>query len=195
MRLLLTAFQKTCSGKILTYAKLVSIKYDSGNTISLPYADNESLMQYIHRMSNEIIAMSISNAMKGRPALSLKAVSDSGDMLGYILGYEGVVSKEGGQPERAIYISDLAADTKASKLAGGRLLDAFAKRVGESYLAKQDPIPLIFEARDATSYKIVQKHLEKLGKDYGYSFEAEEIEDYQRGDDLMHAMILRPRKL
>ena len=44
------------------------------------YADNESLMQYIHRMSNEIIAASIKNTQESRPNLMMKAVNDSGDM-------------------------------------------------------------------------------------------------------------------
>ena len=127
-------------------------------------------------------------------------------MLGYIVAYEGVLGKnkdyhDNGQgldqlqQNRAIYISDLAADVQASKLAGGRLIRAFVDRVGTEYLAKKDPTPLIFEARDKTSYQIVQKHLKKLGEEYNYNFTAEEIEQYDSGDDTMHVMKLTPHSL
>lgn len=159
------------------------------------YAENESLIQYIHRIGNELTAKDINNSFKNRPNLSLKIEDDKGAMLGYLIAYEGVESKNIVTDEKVIYISDLAADTSKSKIAGGKLIKAFEVLIKREYLEKNKPIPIIAEARESTSYKIIQKQLNDLGNQYGYKYELEENGSYQSGKDKMYNIKLIPIKI
>ncbi len=168
------------------------------------YAENESLVQYIHRIGNELTAKDINNSFKDRPNLSLKIEDENNTMLGYMIAYEGAKNNnyesgnqntDIGLNEKIIYISDLAVDTSKSKLSGGKLIKAFEILIKREYLDKNNPLPIIAQARETTSYKIIQKHLNDLGKEYGYEYKLEENGSYESGQDTMYQIKLIPQKI
>lgn len=182
----------------LTFEDTLPVAYLEGKV----YSDNQSLLVYLHNIENGLIAKDINNAAKGRPNMSLKYTDVNGYTKGYILAYEGSLSDHGdryedeeyetarGTGEPIIYIADLAAD-KENKTAGGRLIQAFTELYKKNYLEKGKLIPIFAQARETTTYKIIQKQLEKLGHDLGISFKLEELPVYQSGHDTMHPVIIR----
>lgn len=185
----------------LTAHDTLRVSYMEGKV----YAENESLVQYIHRIGNELSAKDINNGFKNRPNLSLKIEDEKGAMLGYMIAYEGAEkSYDHGDiddetkvsiGEKVIYISDLAADTTKSKLAGGKLINAFGDLINREYLQKGNPLAIVAQARENTSYKIIQKHLSELGRQYGYRFELEENGSYESGGENMYQIKLKPVKI
>lgn len=171
--------------KPLTYLDSLPVAYLEGKA----YSDNQSLMTYLHNMENGLIAKDINNESKNRPNLSLKYVDDERKIRGYMLAYEG---REDGKP--VIYISDLASD-KESRMAGGKLIQTFIELYNESYLTKGKNVPLLLEARESTSYKIITRQIEKIGSKYGIKFEIEELETYLEGSDVMHRLLITPEKI
>src|SRR5690606_37521967 len=145
------------------------------------------------------------NIDKTRPHMSLKYQDGDGNIRGYMLAYEGRMGssyedyyeddqdegqkKEG---ERIVYIADLASD-KESQTAGGRLITSFLDLYQKNYLDRNDLVPLYMEARETTSYRIIQRQLDKIGNRLGIEFELEELGNYQEGKDTMHPIILRPK--
>jgi len=178
----------------LTFEDTLRVSYVEGKV----YADNESLIQYIHRIGNELIAKDVNNVLKDRPNLSTKIENDKGDMLGYMIAYEGVANQEdynndkSYSEEKVIYVSDLAADLKKSTTAGGKLIKGFLELFEKNYLEKNNPIQIIDEARESTSYKLIQSHINKLGAKYGYKYEMKEEGIERRGDDILHLIKLVP---
>lgn len=185
----------------LTAHDTLRVSYMEGKV----YAENESLVQHIHRIGNELTAKDINNNFKNRSDLSLKIEDEKGAMLGYMIAYEGAEKNydhgdiddetKVSLGEKVIYISDLAADTARSKIAGGRLINAFGKLINREYLQKGNPLPIVAKARENTSYKIIQKHLSELGQEYGYRFELEENGSYESGGETMYQIKLKPVKI
>ena len=166
----------------LTYADTLKVSYIEGKA----YADNQTLMEYLHNMENGLIAKDIYNTHFNRPNLSLAYEDEKGKMKGYLFAYEG--EDEG---EKVIYISDLAALPEA-KLAGGKLIKAFLQLYKKYYLDKNNSLPLLARAREKTSYQIITKQLNRLGKEIGVKFVLEEIEEDTEGGENMHWVIIRP---
>lgn len=179
------------------------------------YADNPSLLTYLHNLENGLIAKDITNSSKKRPNMSLKWQDNEGKIRGYILAYEGKKKDEENENEdydeydddentdmrsqvsdngeRILYISDLASD-RESAFAGGRLIKAFFALYKINYLDKGDPIPIFFEGREKTSYSIIKRQLDRISKDLGVGLEMDEGEPYREGDDIMHPVTLRVKK-
>lgn len=185
---------------LLTFEDSLPVAYIEGKA----YRDNESLMEYLHNMENALIAKDVNNVSKNRPNMSFKYTDSKGNIHGYILAYEGVVHKEENQynddgdyhaedsdGEKVIYISDLASD--GSRKAGGALIIGFTEAYKRNYVDKKNPLPILAQFRDKTSYQIILKQLEKLSKDVGMKFEMEELRTYEEGADLMHEIIIRPK--
>lgn len=170
----------------LTFEDTLPVAYLEGKA----YADNESLMVYLHNLENGLIAKDINNAAKHRPNMSLKYLDADGKMRGYILAYEGELSREE-KREKIIYISDLASD-KESKTAGGHLIQEFARLYKKNYLEKGNLVPIYAQARETTSYRIIQRQLEKIGRDLGIKIKLEELPTYEKGQDTMHPVMIRP---
>lgn len=169
----------------LTFEDTLQVAYIEGKA----YRDNESLMTYLHNMENGLIAKDINNAAKGRPNMSLKYIDGSGKMRGYIFAYEGRARTEGSEEKPVIYISDLATD-KESRLAGGRLIKAFIEKYRTEYLAKGNKMPILAEARESTSYRIIMKQLESITQELGLRVELKEIDAEQKGRDVMHKVLV-----
>ena len=145
------------------------------------YHDNLSVLENLHGMQNNIIGKDIANRHFGRPNLSFVHRNEKGIPQGYILAYEGV---NHGRPE--IYVSDLAADP-ASKLAGGRLIQTFFDAVLKNYGTESRPlIPIFANARDQTSFRILEKQVDRLAQKAGLVAEMVEIGTHERGGDTFH---------
>ncbi len=178
----------------LTFEDTLKVAYLEGKA----YSDNKSLMQYLFNIENGLIAKDINNAAKDRPNMCLKYTDEDGRMRGYMLAWEGRISDENVEyyaeeffNEPCVYIIDLATDLE-SLMAGGRLIQGFVELYKQNYLDKGNLIPIFAQARETTSYKIVKRQLDKLGKEAGFSFELIELPTYNVGEDTMHPIIIRP---
>jgi hypothetical protein len=170
----------------LTLKDSLQVSYIEGKA----YHDNESLVEYLHNMENALIAKDINNIIKNRTNLSLKYIDSKKKMQGYILAYEGTNGSDN-DSERVIYVTDLAA-TPGSRLAGGRLLKGFIEKYKTEYIDKGDFVPILAEAREQTSYKIIKANLDKMSKELNMKFEIEELSENERGGDVMHTVVIRP---
>jgi hypothetical protein len=166
-----------------TYADTLAAAYIEGKA----YEDNPSLKEYLHNIENGLIAKDILNSHFNLPDMSLKYEDNNKKVQGYLLAYEGKDESD----ENIIYIADLAANTE-SKLAGGRLIKAFADRYKKMYIDKNKFMPIMVDARDKTSYGLITKQLDSIGKDIGVRFKLKELNSYKKGVDRMHTVIIRP---
>ncbi len=167
----------------LTFEDTLKVSYIEGKA----YHDNQSLMEHMHNMENGLIAKDIYNAKNDRPNMSFAYTDNSGKMKGYIFVYEGQVNGED-----VLYVADLAALPDA-KMAGGKLINAFLQEYKKQYLDKGDYRGILAHARDKTSYKIIEKQLNKLGKKIGVEFGMEELGSRFEGKDKMHEIIIRKK--
>ncbi len=174
----------------LTFEDTMAAAYIEGKA----YAGNSSLMEYLWKIENTLIAKDINNAAKNRPNMSFKYEHD-GKMRGYLIAYEGKLgasqevedSEEdveaeglaGGEP--IIYVADLAV-AEPGTLGGGRagasLVGSFVERYGEEYLRKGNFIPIFALAREQTSYKLILDMLSRYKGELGVEFSLEEGEPY-----------------
>jgi hypothetical protein len=171
--------------KPLTFRDTLAVSYIEGKA----YADNQDLVEYLHNMENALIAKDINNTIKNRPNMSFKYRGSEGKVHGYMLAYEGRRDKRG---ERVLYITDLATDGQVR--AGGSLMLNFAKAYKTNYLKKNNPIPILAQLREKTSYKLIMKNLKKLSDICGTEFEMQELDTYKVGDDTMHEVMLIPKE-
>lgn len=178
----------------LSFEDTLKVAYLEGKA----YSDNQSLMQFLFNVENGLIAKDINNSAKNRSNMSLKYNDDGGRMRGYLLAWEGRLTDENveynageffNQP--CIYIIDVASD-KENRMAGGRLIQGFSELYKQNYLDKGNAMPIYAQARETTSYQIVKRQLDKLGKNAGFNFELVELPTYEVGDDVMHPIIIRP---
>lgn len=191
----------------LTFEDTLPVAYLEGKI----YSENQSLITYLHNMENGLIAKDINNAAKDRPNMSVKYTDNTGRIRGYIFAYEGAVDPDskaeayGGyveddynytpkketSGERAIYISDLATDQKGS-IAGGRLVQAFSELYRANYIEKGNLVPVYAQAREQTSFRLLQRQLSRISKNLNVDFELEELPTYKSGPDTMHPVMIRP---
>lgn len=185
---------------LLTAEDSLAIAYLEGKI----YADNPSLMQYLHNLENGLIGMQINDAYNKLPSMAIKYANQSGEIKGYMFAFEGKVETDSqydyddddefNYGERVVYVMDLAAD-KSDLMAGGRLISSFIEMYQKNYLEKNDLIPIYAEARETTSYKIIVKQMNKIGEKLGISFELEEVKKEDRNSDVMHNVMIRPVKM
>lgn len=174
----------------LTFEDVLPVSYIEGKA----YAGNQSLLQYLWGMENTLIAKDISNSFKGRPNMSFKYES-GGKTRGYLLGYEGTADGEK-DSESVLYVADLAVKEPGSiggARAGAGLIQAFAERYKAEFLDKGKLLPIMADTREQTSYKLITRELDKVGKKLGVEFELEERGSYERGGDTMHSIVIRPK--
>lgn len=164
----------------------------SSDALSVAYLENKiypkNMTEGFTAIQNRIFTSEIYNQIHKKEDLSLKYVDSENTVKGYVVAHEGNRNNE-----RIVYFEDLAVDPK-SRLAGGRLINAFAQKYIESYVSKGEMIPIFMQAREETSYQIVQKQLEKISETLGVRFRVEEGEEYTYGNSTMHEMTLRPYK-
>jgi len=163
------------------------------DTLSVAYIENKAypknMLGGIYKMQNEIFAQSLNNKIRNKNDLSLKYVDSENKMKGYLLAYE--INKDN---ENVIFINDWSVDP-GSRVADGKLINTFAEKYIEGYIAKKNLIPIFMQAREETSYKIIQKQLEKMSEKLGIRFNVEEGDEYKYGNSTMHEITLRPYKI
>ena len=151
---------------------------------------NQSLQESLPAMTNYLIAKDINNAAKDRPNLAFKTVDNNGKMTAYLLAYQGTL--DGTQDTSpVIYIEDFASDPQIKS--GLSLLSAFSDQYGEQYLQKGHLTPIITEARESTSYRLIKASLDRQGRKHGLTFEMEERAVENRSGESFHHVIIHPR--
>ncbi|MFC1613299.1 hypothetical protein ACFL23_03115 [Patescibacteria group bacterium] len=80
-----------------------------------------------------------------------------------------------------------------AKMAGGRLLKGFLELYGNNYIEKGKLIPILADAREKTSYQIILKQAEKLGKDLGVKFDVEELGTEDVGGETRYLVKIIPK--
>ncbi|MFA6447363.1 MAG: hypothetical protein WCW31_03870 [Patescibacteria group bacterium] len=149
------------------------------------YADNESLMEYLHKVQNNIIGSQIANEFFDRPNLSFIVKDENNVPLGYMIAYEGNAND---QP--MVYISDLAADPE-NKMAGPALVRTFIRNYFGNYGTEQKPyIPIFTNAREKTSYQWILRLAQAEAKKHNVLVELVELGVYEQGKDNMHNVLL-----
>ncbi|MCC6221575.1 MAG: hypothetical protein IT291_10085 [Deltaproteobacteria bacterium] len=178
----------------LSFTDALPVSYIEGKD----YHDNRSLIEYLHNMENGLIAVAINNTQKERPNLSVKYTDPEGRMRGYLFAYEGKMGDSSyddgdsfGKQEPVVYVADFAV-VEDSKLAAGKMLNAFTNLYNENYLKRGKVIPIYASMRERTSYKIMQRHLDRIANDIGIKFEVEEIGSNTIENDNMHQVVIRP---
>jgi hypothetical protein len=145
------------------------------------YHDNDSLMEYLHKIQNNIIGKEIANAKFDRPNLSFLAQEADGVPQAYMIAYEGVLGKE---PQ--VYIADLAADPE-KKMAAPALVRTFLRTYFQNYGNEdREFIPIYTNARERTSYQWIIKLAEITAKRNNAVVEVEEVSVDEVGGDIMH---------
>ncbi len=151
-------------------------------------------------MENSLIAQAINNTAKGRPNMSLKYSSSNGTAQGYLLAYEGKYG-EGEQQRPVVFVSDYSTDRSIGRnglpragRAGGKLLQGFMEVYKREYLDKGELIPVLANAREETSYKLLLDNLNLVSKRIGYKFDVQEVGTHQAGTSVMHDLLIVPRK-
>ena len=162
------------------------------DVLSVAYIENQAypsnMTEGIVAMQNRVLASAIANQVHGKQNLSLKYVDAKNTMKGYVVANEG---RHDG--ETVVYVEDLAI-LPESRLAGGRLINAFVQKYVDTYVAQDIMMPIFMQAREETSYQIVQKQLGKLAEKFEVEIDIERGDEYRHGDSTMHAITLRPRK-
>lgn len=180
----------------LTFQDTLEIAYLESSA----YRSNPTLRQYFHDLENALMAKDIANAFHGRPNLSLKYSSSKGEVRAYILAHEGRYDSGCGmapglsEGTPIIYVTDLATEPGA-RLAGGKLLSAFCRRVAECY-ASGPEIPKIYaEFRESSSYPLIVRHFEELARKHGCEAKLSEGRAIMRGTDKMIPMLIELRRI
>jgi hypothetical protein len=136
--------------------------------------------------------MEIANRHWKSPNLSFKYHDEKGVARGYILAYEGGISQEEQDEWNSfVYISDLASDG-TSRLTGGRLIKQFFEAYTSGYGGEgQKPyLPIFTNARDKTSFKIIERHANRLAQSKGLFTRIVELNTYHQGADLFHNVVV-----
>jgi predicted ATPase len=89
---------------------------------------------------------------------------------------------------------DIAKLSEAKKGVGMELITEFIRLYQENYIKKDKLIPIRAEAREVSSYKLITRHLNSMGESIGIEFVLEEGDSYQKGNDTMHPVTIRPIK-
>lgn len=168
--------------------------------------ESTTLKQGVAEMENALIAKDINNAAKGRANMSLKHVSSDGQMQAYLVAYEGqygygfaeeeyedeYYEEEEAEREPCVYVMDIAKLPEVKNGVGMELIGEFIRLYQENYIKKDKLIPIRAEAREVSSYKLIMRNLDTWGRSIGIKFELEEGEPYQKGEDVMHPVAIRP---
>lgn len=194
-----SASSEPASGVIspLTFQDTLPVSYLESKI----YQEVPSLHQGLYDLENTLIAKDINNAAKERPNLSFKYTDKDGNLRGYFLAYEGVADINGTE-QPVVYIGDFASESYIKQdpqtdhsHVGGKLLLKFVKSYKQNYLDKGNLVPIYTNARSETSYALLMKHMQSLGRKFGYRFDIEEVETHQADSTTMHDIILVPHKI
>lgn len=157
------------------------------------YSDNMTLLENLHHIQNSIIGMEVANTYLERPNLSFVYRDAKNTPKGYILAYEGETINDE-EKTNFVYLSDLATD-KETRMAGGRLIKGFFDKYSESYGGDKPYLPIYTNARESTSFPIIEKQTKTLCKEKGLVYKIVEIGQHQKGQDTFHDIVICIGKL
>ncbi|MCB0339073.1 MAG: hypothetical protein KDD53_05695, partial [Bdellovibrionales bacterium] len=151
----------------------------------------------LYRLQNAIVAKDYNNHLKNRANLSIKYVSPDGTLVGYMLAYHGKLDEDTRRAakiegEQEIVFMSLIAGHPNQKDAGGRMLFEFIRRYQEHYLDAGNPLLILTELREGTTYEFAKKRLERLTKTLGTGFEMIEIGEVRQGEEICHRVLIVP---
>lgn len=169
----------------LSFMDTMAVDYLEG----LVYRNSELPLTLLNQ-APMLMAVDINNAHKERPTLGIKYVEPDGFMSGYLVAWEG--KTEAGQ--EIIYIEDLAVHPQHRGV-GYKLLREFLERYNRHYLKQGRFVPILLEARDATTFRFVKASAARLASHYGVELKISELRTRAVGLDIMHDMLLEPGKL
>jgi hypothetical protein len=181
----------------LTFANTLQVAYLEGKVYQ-----GTSMQEGLHNMENALIATAIKNASADRPNLSLKYEDPDGRMKAYLLAYEGKMNLNG-VDKPIVFISDFASDRPPTGsgaglgvgMAGGKLMLEFSNLYKENYLDKGKLVPIFTNARDETSYRLLVRQMESLGRRLGYRFQIQELGTHTMGSSTMHDILIVPQAM
>lgn len=179
----------------LTFESTLQVGYIE----SKAFENAPSFRAGLHNMENALIAKDINNQAKGRPNLSLKYIDETGKMNGYLLAYEGVADIQG-KPTPSIFISDFStlkrpdgSTTFTSQIGGGRMLLEFGDLYKRHYLDKGRALPIVANAKEDTSFRLISRNLQKLGKHAGVPFVMQKDAARTQDNSIVHDVVLMPQ--
>jgi hypothetical protein len=162
------------------------------------YQDEQALVVSLHSIENTLIAKDISNELRGLDNLSFKYINREGKVKAYLVAYEGNVEQELLEQDdivqlvpagKAIYVYDFAALDRNS-LEAGKVLVGFLEKYKFAYLDRGNAIPVYIDAREDTSYALIQKQLPTISKRLGVELRLVELGTYQKGNQTMHRVLI-----
>jgi hypothetical protein len=180
----------------LTFQDLLEVAY-----IQKKAYEGTSLKQGSVEMENTLIAKDINNAAKGRHNMSLKYITKEGRTEAYLIAYEGKheVGKYNGdnyederKNEPCIYVMDIAKLPEATKGMGKELIEEFIGLYYENYIKKGRFVPIVADAREVSTYKMIRRYLDFWGNPLGLRFEFKQGDYYNSGDDVIYPVLIRP---
>lgn len=162
----------------------------STDILAIPVIEKRAYPDDMHEgmaeLQNYIFASAINNKINNFPDLSLKYVNAEGEMVGYFISYQGV--RKGVE---IVYIENLAVDPK-NKIAAGKIIIRFIEKYRAEYIDEGNPLPIYIQAREETTYLMLQKQFDKLREKCGFHFTVEEVNRYQYGRSTMHSLLITP---
>lgn len=176
----------------LTYRDILQASYI--NDLAFPH---QSPYYDMFRLQNAIIGKDYNNHLKGRENLSLRHINQDGKFTGYLLAYHGKLDEEvrsqahiKGEQE-VIFLSLIAGHPQHAD-AAGPLLSEFIKRYREHYLDKGNPLPLLTELREGTTYDFAKARLKRLTRSLGAGYEMVEVGEVKIGEENVHRVMIVP---
>ncbi len=151
-------------------------------------------------MENMLIATQINNIRRGRPQMSLVHIGEKDEkkeMDGYLMAYEGKLYEGNSEMIRhttngVLYIEDMAVRQEA-KIGAGAMLAEFMELYKKNYLEKNILMPIYMQARESTSFALVQKQLEKIAVSLGLKIQVIGDTEVTGSDNERHSILLVPQ--
>ncbi|MCB0330955.1 MAG: hypothetical protein KDD70_14895, partial [Bdellovibrionales bacterium] len=164
------------------------------NDLAFPH---QSPYYNLYDLQNAIVASGYNNHLKGRPNLSLKHVNEEGKFTGYMLAYHGKLGADArraaklDQEQEVVFMSLIAGHPGHSD-AGGPMLREFVRRYKAEYVDKGNPLPILSELREGTTYEFARRQLKRLARSIGADFEMVEIGTVRSGEEMCHRVLIVP---
>jgi len=177
----------------LTYRDTLPVSLIEGSA----YRDEPELVEGVSALGNTLIAKDIANSARSLPNLSLKYVSPTGQVRGYIIAYEGrpdssvqLALRELGLPDdRILHVEDFATINRRG-VEGGKLLIELCNRFNDHYVTTGDAVPLYVEARDETSFALLNKNLNRIATRLGKKLVLTSLGEFHIGQACMHRTLI-----
>lgn len=149
----------------------------------------------MHQIQTNILAAEIATKDRGKPNLSMKYVDSEGVLKGYVLAWEGICTEaEQYRDKPIVYLMDMAF-TDRNSASAGKLILSFLDQYKTKYIDTGILTPILADMRDQTSFKLLQRQVQKWEQQLGITIEVRKLEEYKAGPDTMHRVLLIPSRV